>query len=239
LGHSDIIRVINNATWSATGNNLGMSGDMARRTYRIRIDSLTSIPWARTDFLHANLNQWVRKNRGKLLAAFLTFIRAWYVAKCPSPKGTPLGSFVKWFNHVGGVLEFVGVPNFLSNQQASMERYDQHGTEWSRFLLELVRMNVNANVGDNLFTSKDLAGNITADYGTLDEVLPAELADILAYPHSKALTQRVGNILVVEEETRFGPYNLYIKRMEKKHGAAAWCVKSDDPGWLDKALAED
>ena len=63
--------------WAATGNNLRVAGDMPRRSFGIRLDANAERPWERTGFKIAGLQQHVLANRGDLLAAALTIIRAW------------------------------------------------------------------------------------------------------------------------------------------------------------------
>ena len=55
----------NHAVWVATGNNLQLRGDLAPRSYRIRMDVQTARPEgrARESFLHPQLLRWVREER--------------------------------------------------------------------------------------------------------------------------------------------------------------------------------
>src|SRR5262249_48623515 len=50
LGQSTMVKTANRATWIATGNNIKLGGDLARRCYRIRLDPHVSRPWMRNDF---------------------------------------------------------------------------------------------------------------------------------------------------------------------------------------------
>ena len=49
------------ATWYATGNNVVMAADTARRTLHIRLESTEEKPKERSGFLHDNLLGWVRQ----------------------------------------------------------------------------------------------------------------------------------------------------------------------------------
>jgi hypothetical protein len=61
--------------------------------------------------------EWVLTKRGDLVAAALTLCRAWYAAGCPAGKSPVLGSFEDWSRLLGGVLQHIGVPEFLGNLQ--------------------------------------------------------------------------------------------------------------------------
>src|SRR5262245_56979558 len=50
LGQSAMVTLPQKVTWTATGNNLAVAGDLARRCYWIRLDAQTSRPWQRTGF---------------------------------------------------------------------------------------------------------------------------------------------------------------------------------------------
>ena len=54
------------------------AGDMPRRSYGIRLDANEEQPWKRKDFKIRDLEQYVHDNRGDLLGAALTVVRAWY-----------------------------------------------------------------------------------------------------------------------------------------------------------------
>jgi hypothetical protein len=55
LGQSLMVTLPQQVTWVATGNNLQLAGDLARRCYWIRLDAQTARPWQRTGFRHPDL----------------------------------------------------------------------------------------------------------------------------------------------------------------------------------------
>ena len=63
-------------TWFATGNNVAIAADTARRVCHVRLESPEEHPEKRQDFQHPNLLAWVGDNRSRLLAAALTILRA-------------------------------------------------------------------------------------------------------------------------------------------------------------------
>lgn len=81
----------------ATGNNLGLRGDALRRVVPCRLESPEVHPEERTDFKHPNLIDHVRRNRGELVVAALTILRAYVVAGRPEPDSAlPSMDFRAW-----------------------------------------------------------------------------------------------------------------------------------------------
>src|SRR5262249_58713509 len=70
-------------TWYATGNNVAVAADTARRVCHCRLESPEEWPEERSAFRHPDLLAWVGENRGRLLAAALTVLRAYCVAGRP------------------------------------------------------------------------------------------------------------------------------------------------------------
>ena len=76
LGRSRMVRVSNDATWVATGNNLSLSDEMLRRVVPIRLDAAVERPEERTGFRHP-LPRWAYEHRQDLVSACLSIIQAW------------------------------------------------------------------------------------------------------------------------------------------------------------------
>jgi len=137
LGRSEIIYLPIKNIWVATGNNLLMSSEIARRTIRIRLDAKQEQPWLRdpSQFRHKNLLQWAGKRRGELIGAALTLIQAWIAEECPEPAGVkPLGMFESWSHVIGGILEVAGIKGFLGNLQAFYSESDFEGSILRTFI---------------------------------------------------------------------------------------------------------
>ena len=75
LGKSETVSVPNSCLWIATGNNLQLGSEIARRTAWIRLDPKVDRPWERTGFKHDPLGAWVVENRGRLLWALFILVR--------------------------------------------------------------------------------------------------------------------------------------------------------------------
>jgi putative DNA primase/helicase len=136
LGVNMLIQVPNRATWVATGNNVTLSNELARRTAWIRLTPNVEEPWKRTEFKHPDLKPWVREHRGRLVHALLTLARAWLAAGRPRSGGVRLGSFEDWCDVVGGIVTAAGIPGFLANHGELYDAADTEMAPW-RALVEV------------------------------------------------------------------------------------------------------
>jgi len=134
LGQNKIIDLPQTAAWFVTGNNIQLAGDIARRSYWIRLNAGTARPWLREGFRHPDLKTWVRENRADLLTCLFVMVRAWIVAGAPTWTGAKLGSFEEWTAAVGGILQFAGVEGFLGNGADLYNSADQDVAQWDIFL---------------------------------------------------------------------------------------------------------
>lgn len=75
LGGNQLVVFPVTTTWIATGNNVGLSLEIARRAVRCRMDAGEEHPELRSDFTH-NLLAWAHQNRGELVWSLLTPTRA-------------------------------------------------------------------------------------------------------------------------------------------------------------------
>jgi hypothetical protein len=80
LGYTRMLTLPNTAVWLASGNNTRLSRELIRRTVFCRLDARVDAPWERTNFRHPQLLRWARENRGQLVWAVLTLMRAWIAA---------------------------------------------------------------------------------------------------------------------------------------------------------------
>jgi hypothetical protein len=103
-----------NNSWAATGNNVKVSDEIARRTIPIRLDPHTDRPFDRTGFRHPNLVAWERERRSDLVSAYLTLGQAWVAEGMPSGP-LVVGMFEDWATVMSGVAEVVGLPHLRGN----------------------------------------------------------------------------------------------------------------------------
>ena len=109
LGQTTISILPLYATWYATGNNIVLGADTARRVVHIRLESPEESPESRTGFKHADLLAWVRRERPRLTSAAITILAAYCHADRPDMNLTPWGSFEGWSDLVRQAVVWVGL----------------------------------------------------------------------------------------------------------------------------------
>jgi putative DNA primase/helicase len=168
LGKTATVTVPIRAIWLATGNNVTVSNEIARRSLWMRLDARTDMPWQRSGFRHPDLRGWALKNRGRLVHAGLTLVQAWLAAGRPSGEAN-LGSFESWASTIGGILKVAGVPGFLANADQLYIQADAENQEWRAFVARWWDTHADGRVGtDQLY---DIADDLAYQEGLLVEVL--------------------------------------------------------------------
>jgi hypothetical protein len=217
LGMTEMIELPTRATWALSGNNVQVGGDMIRRCYRVRIDPKMSRPWLRTEFTHPDLIEYVRGQRGTILAALLTLARAWFAAGRPDSSSPQLGSFTSWSRTVGGILQQAGVGGFLSDQETLYAESDAETPEWEAFL-----MCWRSLWGDQWITTADVDGVVQDMNRPLRDALPGQLASQF---NTSGFRQKLGVQLRTKLGTRHGDAGLYLEHADDKHSKIAkWRV---------------
>lgn len=110
LGRLRVLVLPSRAVFFSTGNNQRFTGDLPRRTLRIRLESPLENPEDRAGFKHGEGDALLRKalaNRKFLVAQALTILRAHAVAGRPRC-GKSWGSFEAWNDIVGGAIRWLG-----------------------------------------------------------------------------------------------------------------------------------
>jgi len=115
LQTSKLVTLRNRSIWAATGNNPQFEDQLLRRIVRVRLVPVTADPTARTGFRHPELLKWLHDNRKEFVEKILTIIVAWSNAGRPMFSGKGLASYESYSRVVGGIVEFVGIPGFLTN----------------------------------------------------------------------------------------------------------------------------
>ena len=157
LGHSRQVSLPIRNVWVATGNNLDLSDEQARRAVPIFLEPGDVRPADRgkAAFRHPDLMRWARGMRSALVAAALTLIRHWLQGpielgdgghvffRSSDISGEPadplrgqatLGSYERWAEVMGGILLAADVPGFLENRDRVFAEANQSGREAAQFL---------------------------------------------------------------------------------------------------------
>ena len=216
LGQSEELLLPNRATYIVTGNNVRLAGDLPRRCYLSRMDAREARPWLRDpkSFKYQHLIQWVKENRGELLAAILTLARAWIQADRPIPDRAPsLGGFEDWTNIVGGILAHAGIKGFLGNLEFLYSQSDVDTAEWENFLAAWKEQ-----FNGDLVTVAEVVKAIN-EYEDFSGALPN-----MVNRDPKKINRSLASALSKRAGVRY-PNDLMITKGDKVvHHAAAWQV---------------
>lgn len=134
LGYSENAALPVRCTWIATGNNLVLSDEIARRSVWIRLNADVERPWLREKFDIPHIALWAAQQRPQLIAASLTLIRAWLEGGQQQFTGQVPGSIDHWGRILGGILQKASVPGFLENKAALYDQVDAGREMWVEFL---------------------------------------------------------------------------------------------------------
>jgi Bifunctional DNA primase/polymerase, N-terminal len=172
-------------TWVATGNNILVRGDLARRCYWIRLVPDVADPSQRRDFRHPRLLGWARERRAELVAAALTIIRAWFVAGCPPAEVPAFGSFEAWSEMAGGIVAHAGIEGFLGNLREFRQRTDRGQKEWEKFIGAWwsVLGSESLSAGELARRMRDDEDRLSSRYAPMREALPANLTPAFERAH--------------------------------------------------------
>lgn len=109
LGLSKLTTVDFRALVIATGNNLVIEGDLARRVFRIRLDSPHIKPHLAGGYRIKDLLGWITENRAPLVGFLLRLTQLWFQAGCPHHGRSELGGFNSWSRIVRSIVVFSGL----------------------------------------------------------------------------------------------------------------------------------
>jgi phage/plasmid primase-like uncharacterized protein len=135
LGRTEMVKVQTTTQILANGNQLVLAGDLRTRALLTRLDAQTEHPEERE--FKTELRNWFMEHRPRLVAAGLTVMRAWVVAR-GKKNGTaavvkPFGRFEHWSDMVRSPLVWLGEPDpCLSVKE--LEKDDPHRAELRQVL---------------------------------------------------------------------------------------------------------
>jgi hypothetical protein len=125
LGGNDIPPLPNVPTWIATGNNIEPCGATVRRIMMCRVEVNEENPSERGGFAYDLEGGFALANRGTLLSAALTILRAWHVAGRPIKQLAGWGSFSAWSGLVRQAIVWTGLPDpYLTQRRAQATMND-------------------------------------------------------------------------------------------------------------------
>jgi hypothetical protein len=216
LGKSEVLHLHLRSIWIATGNNIRLGGDIARRAYWIRLNANLPRPWLRDsrDFKR-ELPAWAIQHRTEMVVALLTMAQAWFLDGKPAWSGRLLGSYETWSRIVGGILEYCGVKKFLMNLEELYDQTDDELSEWSAFMSAIFE----TFGADTAFSTKTLMERISGESASLYEreghnFLKAALPESLGDMKDRGFSKRLGLAMKKRKDQIFEAEKGFIKLKE-------------------------
>jgi hypothetical protein len=108
LGRTEILSLTWRALIMATGNNMTLYGDTARRVLMARLEPQEESPERRTNFKYDDLLAFVRTQRPRLVAAALLILKAYHRVGRPDMGCARWGSFEEWSRLIPHAIRFAG-----------------------------------------------------------------------------------------------------------------------------------
>lgn len=135
LGVNKQIDLPMTTTLIATGNNISIAADTARRTIHIRLETNLERPEDRSGFRRADLLGHVRAHRAALYMHAVIIVAAYLRAGCPDVGLRPMGSFEGWSRVIRGSIVWLGYPDPFDTRE-DLELVADTGKESVAMLLE-------------------------------------------------------------------------------------------------------
>lgn len=220
LGQTQQVSMKTACTFIWTGNNLSVSNELARRSYLIRIEPKDSNPFYRENLRHQDLLQWISEHRLEILRHVFTIARAWFAAGKPVWSSTPLGSFEKYTQIIGGMLENAGIHHFMGNQADHMKLTDSESGEWQAFLEAIIDWRGNFEWTASQLVKELRADGMNANHA-LRESMPLAISSCM---EKRSPEIPMGRILRNRKDRRYGQKNLRISTDGKNVSPLRWMI---------------
>lgn len=229
LGKSEQVDLPLMTVWFATGNNVLVAADTARRVVHIRLDVLDEHPEDRDGFKHPNLMGFVRENRGRLLVAALTLLSAYCRANRPSQDLTPMGSFEGWSDLVRSAVVWIGQPDPCLGRQRLVEFADTTADTLAQLIgawRKLDAENEGALIPD-LISQLYPADRTKTPVDDVSASMRSALEQLVGCAPGKVPSVRsVANKLKHFRRRVVGGYYLDIDESAPRRDGAVWCVRT-------------
>jgi hypothetical protein len=203
--------------WYATGNNVGIAADTARRVCHVRLESPEEHPEKRQDFQHPNLLVWVGENRARLLVAALTILRGYCAAGRPDLGLPAWGSFEGWSALVRSAVVWTGLPDPGETRLLLQEQADV-AAESMGVLLQCWEQIDSERRGLTTAEVVEMCKNPPAGLAAISVDLREALEGLLGKLEARALGTKLRSYRRRVFQGRF------IDQVGKEHRAARWVV---------------
>ena len=220
LGFSRTLEVPTTATIVITGNNAQPVGDVAQRVLPCHLDARVEHPENRA--FSRDLLAWVERERPRLLAAMLTFLRAYAVAS-DKPALKPW-RFVEWSQAVRGPLVWAGYPDPLDALDATRE------DDPARVALMGLLSTWHAHFNNRPQALRDVIGRAIDRASMADFELRDAIAEVAGDRSGELSARRLGQYL--QAHTGRIVSGLTFKRGTMSAGTVRWIVEHQADGGM-------
>lgn len=205
----------------ATGNNLGVGGDLARRVLQVRLEPRVDRPEMRSGFKYPALVEHVRRNRALALGAALTILRAHIIAGRKAEMNA-WGSFEGWSATVRGAVVAAGFSDPGETRENVHATADRSRGGAATLIEELSRLVARkCQPGEGLSAKEILQGSMELDQHLLRDALD-ELCN--ARPGQRPSPYQVGRALSAMRGRRYDGRCVTIAKKRKKDGVD-WTIE--------------
>lgn len=218
LGKNASVTLANDRMWVATGNNIVIDGDMARRVLRCVIDPAMPDPELREfDF---NPVDWVKRNRSAYLSALGTLISAWVARGMVLGSSPGSDSYATWRKVLDGILDVAGISGGFDPQENRVQ-LGASDAEWGTFLEAIHDL-----FGDRTWKMAELVEVIGKDApGGIDpELLPGGLAAKWDPWKTAGFTKSLGRWAMHRDGKYVGPHKMESAGEDRKRKIRLWRV---------------
>jgi hypothetical protein len=224
LGRNEQVDLPLLPAWYATGNNVAVAADSARRIIHIRLDVLDEHPEQRSGFRHPDLLKWIAENRPRLLTGALTILSAYCKAARPRHNLTPFGSFEGWSGLVREAVVWVGLPDPCSTRARLAESADTTADALSQLIASWKQYDTDGNG----IVVAQMLGELypQGEHPPSDETsvaMRAALENLVGSPAGRSPTPRqIGNRLRAFRRRVVGGSFLDCNPAEQQRSGALW-----------------
>ena len=152
LGSNQVIKLAVCLTLAATGNNLGVRGDMVRRSILTQLDAQVERPEQRV-FEERDPVGTAQRRRVELLRALFMILKGYQQSGCTDFRDERLGRFEEWSERVCHPIQWLGLPN-PTDSQSLLRQEDPDFESLQALLTAWYGIHQSAWV-----STKDLVGN--------------------------------------------------------------------------------
>lgn len=236
LGKNEMLNLVNDRLWVATGNRIQPGNDLVRRWLQVGLDAGHKNPNAMAKkYHHKDIKKWASEHREQILEQYAIMIAAWHNAGRPEARDVAElgGGFQVNVDMVSAILQFAGEDQFFKNHGETVENATSGSVEEE--LEAFIKWVYEREDIPEHFTSSDIydallevdAGLMRSGAAGFSPVLrEAPVPSSVASNWSKgkaAVSRSMGNYLASSKRRMVGGEQIQwcIERSEKKTGNKA------------------